>query len=49
MLATGLFWKLHGMCKSLNEFQATLITSNAEEIIQAWEEGEKAKPMAKAY
>lgn len=48
MLAIGLFWKLHGVCESLNEFQAT-ITSNAEEIIQAREEGEEARPVAKGY
>lgn len=27
-------------------FRALLITSNAEEIIQAWEEGERSKPVA---
>lgn len=30
-------------------FRPLLITSNAEEIIQAWEEGEEAKPVAEGY
>lgn len=30
-------------------FRPLLITSNAKEIIQAWEESEEAKPVAKGY
>lgn len=30
-------------------FRPLLIASNAEEIIQAWEEGEEAKPVAEGY
>jgi hypothetical protein len=30
-------------------FRPLLITPNAEEVIQAWGEGEEAKPVAKGY
>ena len=35
--------------KAWMNFRPLLITSNAEEIIQAWEEGEEAKPVAEGY
>lgn len=35
--------------KARINFRPLLITSNAEEIIQAWEEGEDAKPVAVSY